>query len=192
MNSNTPYEDDINYNNDKVASFYKVSLCQWMEAMAEMNGLLMTYEVTRMYEQIKLPERATVCSAGYDIRTPFSFELAPGESIKIPTGIRCTMINKYFLAVFPRSSISMKKNISLANTVGIIDADYYFADNEGHIVLMLKNNNKKSWFKKKNKMNTWKVKAGERICQGIFLPYGITYDDKANTERKGGMGSTGK
>lgn len=184
--------EEVTLNIPKVGSFSKVSLGQWMEAMSVYDGLLMTHTVNRIYEKIKLPERATACSAGYDICAPFSFELAPGESVKIPTGIRCAMQNKYFLAVLPRSSVGMKRNISLANTMGIIDADYYFAENEGHIILMLKNNNKKSWSKKKNDANTWKVKAGERICQGIFLPYGITYDDKADTERKGGMGSTGK
>ncbi len=191
MNHNEACEG-INYNNTKVGTFSKVTLGQWMEAMTIFFPNMKMHTVNRLYEQIKLPERATVCSAGYDICSPISFDLAPGETIKIPTGLRCSMMNKFFLAILPRSSVGMKNGVSLVNTMGIIDADYYYAENEGHIILMLKNNLKKSWWAKKNRGRTWRVKAGDRICQGIFLPYCITYDDAASQMRSGGIGSTGK
>lgn len=192
MNSHEAYEGEVNYKNAKVGCFSKVTLGQWMETMANLVPNMKMRTLNRLYEQIKLPQRATICSAGYDICSPISFDLAPGETIKIPTGLRCSMVNKFFLAILPRSSVGMKNGVSLVNTMGVIDADYYFAENEGHIILMLKNNLKKSWRSKKNRERTWHVKAGDRVCQGIFLPYGITYDDQARIERSGGIGSTGK
>lgn len=142
-------------------------------------------------EDIDLPKRGTKSSAGYDFISPIGFELAPGEQIIIPTGIRCKMYSDHVLKLYPRSSVGIKHNISFANTIPVIDADYYNAKNEGHILLALKNNHKRSWNRKKNKENTWVVSAGDRICQGIFLRYGITIDDSVNTMREGGIGSTG-
>lgn len=191
MSFNEAY-DDVNCNNMRVAAFSKVSFGKWLEVMTAFDAAMLPRVAGIIYEKLKLPERATICSAGYDIRTPVAFNLGPGETIKIPTGIRCSMQNKYFLALLPRSSVGMKHDITLMNTMGIVDADYYFADNEGHIMLAFKNNQKKSIFPWINEKRTWRVKAGDRVCQGILIPYGITYDDHVNTERKGGMGSTGK
>ena len=84
--------------------------------------------------------------------------------------------------IYPRSSIGFKYQVGLANTTGIIDSDYYNGDNEGHIMVKLVNHGDK----------VFSVNEGEKIVQGIFLQYGITVDDDANGERKGGLGSTGK
>ena len=121
-------------------------------------------------------------SAGYDFYSPLSFVLEPGETIKIPTGIRCGMNNDWVLMLFPRSGLGFKYRIRLENTVGIIDSDYFYSDNEGHIMVKITNEGVK----------TMKVAKGDGFCQGIFLPYGITEDDKTEGTRNGGFGSTDK
>ena len=129
-----------------------------------------------------LPSRSTKGSAGYDIYTPFDILAEPGEIIKIPTGIKCMIDNCWVLEIVPRSSLGFKYGMRLNNTVGVIDSDYYNNENnEGHIWIKFKNDG--------NKM--MKLKEGDRICQGLFIPFGITYDDNVDTERTGGFGSTG-
>lgn len=135
------------------------------------------------YTELKLPKRATKYSAGYDFYSPFPFTLNPGETIKIPTGIRAKMREDYVLMLFPRSSLGFKYRLQLDNTVGIIDADYYNSDNEGHIFVKLTNDSKDK---------TLEVKTGDAICQGIFINYGITEDDDVTDVRNGGFGSTNK
>lgn len=135
------------------------------------------------YNALKLPKRATKYSAGYDFYSPFTFTLNPGETIKIPTGIRAKMREDYVLMLFPRSSLGFKYRLQLDNTVGIIDADYYNSDNEGHIFVKLTNDSKDK---------VLEVKTGDAICQGIFINYGITEDDDVTDVRNGGFGSTNK
>ena len=131
---------------------------------------------------MKLPKRATKGSAGYDFYSPLDFELRPGETIKIPTGIRAKMNSDYVLMIFPRSGLGFKYRLQLDNTTGIVDSDYYYSDNEGHIFLKLTNDS--------NEDKLLEVRAGQGIAQGIFLPFGITEDDDCNGIRNGGMGST--
>jgi dUTP pyrophosphatase len=124
----------------------------------------------------RLPERATAGSAGYDFFAPEDITL-PGT---VKTGVRVKVIPGYVLCIFPRSGLGFKYGVRLANTVGVIDSDYYNADNEGHIMIKLECDTPLT------------IKAGERFAQGIFLPFGITEDDNAAGERSGGFGSTGK
>lgn len=182
---------DIDYAPSKVAQFETVSSQQYFESVEKLvcSDKELTYVMD--IEDIDIPARGTSGSAGYDFISPIGFELAPGEQLIIPTGIRCKMYSNYVLMLYPRSSVGIKHNISFANTTPVIDSDYYNAKNEGHILLAVKNNNKRSWSRKKNKANTWVVNAGDRICQGILVQYGITFEDAVNTERKGGIGSTG-
>ncbi len=133
-------------------------------------------------ESLRLPERATAGSAGYDFHAPFDFSLAPGESILMPTGIRAKMEEGWVLMLFPRSGLGFKYRLQLDNTVGIIDADYYFAKNEGHIMVKLTNDSRTG--------KTLEVHAGDAVAQGIFVPFGITVSDSAVGERVGGFGST--
>jgi dUTP pyrophosphatase len=91
------------------------------------------------YSNFPLPQRATKKSAGYDIYAPFSFELAPGEEILVPTGLRVSMQPNEVLFILPRSGQGFKTYARLANTVGVIDADYYEADNEGQVFVKLRN-----------------------------------------------------
>ena len=137
-----------------------------------------------IYEEIKLPKRATSGSAGYDFYTPAGFSLKPGEGIKIPTGIRARMEEGWVLKIYPRSGLGFKFRLQLNNTVGIIDSDYYNSDNEGHIQIKMTNDSKEG--------KTVELAAGTGIAQGIFLEYGITEDDEADGVRNGGFGSTTK
>ena len=127
-----------------------------------------------------LPKRATAGSAGYDFFAPAAFRLDPGESVKIPTGVRARIAPGWVLMLFPRSGLGFKYRLQLNNTVGVVDSDYFGARNEGHIFIKLTNAGDRPL----------SVEAGEAFAQGIFLPYGLTEDDAADGERVGGFGST--
>ena len=137
-----------------------------------------------MYSDITLPSRSTKNSAGYDFKSPISFELNPGEIIKVPTGIKACMNEDEFLAILVRSSMGFKYNIRLCNQVGIIDSDYYNNEgNEGHIYIALQNEGDK----------IFKANIGDNIAQGIFLKYNtVDEEEEITSSRTGGMGSTNK
>lgn len=160
--------------------FEKVSYETWKQAVLNEN-----VDVESGYEEIVMPERKTRKSAGYDICSAVSFELAPGESKKVPTGLKAYMQDDEFLAIYIRSSLGIKKNIMLKNQVGIIDADFYNnPDNEGHFVVGIINNGKE----------TFVCQKGEAIAQGIFQKY-FTNDNEDESKlqkRMGGIGSTTK
>jgi len=158
----------------RYAKFHKVSPAQFQSAF--------DHDVTDLYNAIVLPKRATKGSAGYDFHAPFDFTLAPGETITIPTGIRCEMAQDRVLMIYPRSGLGFKFRLQLNNTVGVIDSDYFYSDNEGHIFIKLTNDS--------NEGKTVNVKAGEGFAQGIFFVYGLTDDDDATETRNGGFGST--
>lgn len=162
----------------RIAEFKKVSLAQF-ESSWELGG-----DAKKIYDGIKLPKRATSGSAGYDFFAPCDFTLKPGETIKIPTGIRARIDEGWVLKIYPRSGLGFKYRLQLNNTVGIIDSDYYNSDNEGHIFIKITNDS--------NEGKTTEVKAGEGFAQGIFIEYGITTDDDASAVRNGGFGSTTK
>lgn len=164
---------------NRVAQFMKVSAEQFLKDWAA------TFpSEDSPYSWLKMPCRGTKGSAGYDFFAPLSFELKPGETIKLPTGMRVRIDEGWALMLFPRSSLGFKYRIQLNNTVGLIDSDYFGADNEGHIFIKLTNAS--------NENKTLKVRAGDAIAQGVFMPYGITCDDEADQVRTGGFGSTNK
>ena len=173
---------------NRIAQFEKVSFEQFLSDFIDaFEGFEYSKPsnidlLKQIWNNIKLPKRSTANSAGYDFITPIDFELNPGEEIKIPTGIRCKIDSDWVLTIHPRSSLGFKYQISLANTTGIIDADYYNSDNEGHIMVKLINRGNKKFSANK----------GDKIVQGIFLPYGITVDDNSEGVRNGGFGSTGR
>ena len=121
---------------------------------------------------------------GYDFFAPARISLAPGETVKIPTGIRVWMEPEWVLKCYPRSGLGFKFRLQLNNTVGIIDSDYYYSDNEGHIFAKITNDS--------NEGKALEVKAGDGFMQGIFVEYGITLDDDVTEVRNGGFGSTTK
>lgn len=171
---------------NKVAQFKKVSWNQfqsdYVDTFGENNTINMD-KVKEIYDRIKLPARATIGSAGYDFKSPISFILKPNETIKIPTGIRVKIDDGWVLKIYPRSGLGFKYRIQLNNTVGIIDSDYCYSDNEGHIFCKITNDT--------NEHKTVKINSGDGFAQGIFMPYGITYDDNVTKTRNGGFGSTG-
>ena len=133
---------------------------------------------------LKIPSRGTKYSAGYDFYAPYDFTLAPGETIKIATGIRVILDSDKFLAIVPRSGLGFKYRLQLNNTLGVIDADYCESDNEGHIFAKITNDS--------NEGKILEVKKGQGYMQGIILDYYITDDDNATDTRNGGFGSTTK
>ena len=152
--------------------FEKISKSEFLKDVPDAN-----------YDDIILPKRSTLNSAGYDFYSVISFTLSPGERRVIPTGIKVSMNSNEFLSIYIRSSLGFKWNIRMCNQVGIIDADYYNnSENEGHIFVCLMNEGNK----------VLDIKKGDRIVQGIFMPFLITDDDKTTDIRMGGIGSTNK
>ena len=134
-------------------------------------------------DAITLPKRATKGSAGYDFYIPNDhpdITLKHNEFISIPTGVRCKIKEDWVLMLYPRSGLGFK-GLRLYNTCGVIDSDYYYADNEGHIMAKIVNSG----------FETITLHGGDRFMQGVFLPYGIVEDDDAKEKRSGGFGSTG-
>lgn len=168
----------------RIAKFEKVSFGQFADGWKDAFGPTEEDEIRKIYNQIRLPRRATAGSAGYDFFAPVSLTLAPGETVKVPTGIRVWMEPEWVLKCYPRSGLGFKYRLQLNNTVGIIDSDYYYSDNEGHIFSKITNDSKEG--------KTVRINAGEGFMQGIFTEYGITLDDDATEIRNGGFGSTTK
>jgi dUTP pyrophosphatase len=134
------------------------------------------------FENIKLPQRATIYSSGYDFFSPINFRLQSNGEITIPTGIKAYMLPDEELLLFPRSSIGFKFKIKIDNTIGKIDCDYYNNNNnEGHIFVKFTNTGNK----------VWQVNQGDAIIQGTFYKYLIADNDQSIKEvRTGGIGST--
>lgn len=144
--------------------------------------------------------RATTGSAGYDLKSPNAVYLHPGVPVKIDTGVSfdgsetmpmyrhgilgklldrilgVRFWNHWVMIVLPRSSLGMKYGMRFSNTAGVIDQDY-----RGHIILEVIVD------------KPCIITQGERIAQGIFIPY-LTYEgeDPPTQQRTGGMGSTGR
>lgn len=166
----------------RIAQFHKVSEGQFTEGMKDVFPQLEEKEIQEIYQSLKLPRRATTGSAGYDFYSPVDFDLQPGESLKMPTGIRAQMEEGWVLKVYPRSGLGFKYRLQLNNTVGIIDSDYFYSDNEGHIFIKILNDSREE--------KTLELAEGMAFAQGIFMEYGITEDDDVTESRNGGFGST--
>lgn len=173
--------------NSVVGKFEKVSFEQFSKDLLNCDyypGDKESYEkeARRLYDSIKLPKRATTGSAGYDFYLPIdSAHISGIKDILIPTGIRVKIEEGWFLGMFPRSGLGFKYRLSLNNTVGIIDSDYYNSSNEGHIMAKLNIPEGRKFVV---------LKHGDAFMQGIFLPYGVTEDDDSDGVRDGGFGST--
>lgn len=147
------------------------------------------FEVAKGFEDkgINLPERKTKYSAGYDIEAAEdvvipSFKKGMNPTL-VKTGIKAYMQDDEALMLYNRSSNPKKKGLILANSVGVVDKDYYEnPDNDGHIMFAFYN------IKDEDTI----VKKGDAIGQGIFQKYFVTDDDVAEGERVGGFGSTNK
>ena len=179
-----------------IAKFEKVSYEQFFEDFVKAFNISDTREledgtheiidlhpiVKNVYDSIKLPKRATMGSAGYDFFVPIDLDIVPNTTVKVPTGIRCKMKKNYVLQIYPRSGLGFKYRLQLDNTVGIIDSDYYNSDNEGHIFIKITNDTHEG--------KTIKLKQGDGFAQGIFNKYYLAKENRVNTKRNGGFGST--
>ena len=152
-----------------------------------------TNKCEEAYEKIVLPYRSSIGSAGYDFTLPHNIIVNyPGcvytGPLMIPTGVRWITNSRFDLKLelHLRSSMAKKYQLKLADTVAIIDSDYYLSDNEGHIFIQLDTDPSKG---------VKEIFAGERIVQGIISKFELTDDDDETVIRKprnGGFGSTGK
>ncbi len=169
------------------------------------------FEKVSTFEGINLPKRATKHAAGYDFEAaeevviPSIYKSGIATALKVafnkedifmdeamlkqvkptlvPTGVKAYMGEEEFLQLCNRSSNPMKNFLLLGNGVGVIDSDYYDNDdNEGHIMFQFINFGLKDMV----------IKKGERIGQGIFLPFLKADGDEAGIDRTGGFGSSGK
>lgn len=170
-----------------IAKFEKVSFEQYLkdrmfiDAVSEENENFETSyknEVFEDWKNIKLPKRSTSGAAGYDFYMPHTSAVGP-KSIMVPTGIRVKMNESWVFMLFPRSGLGTKYKTALDNTVGIIDSDYYYSDNEGHIMAKI------------HSETPFCIHQDERFIQGVFVPYGVAENGNTDTIRSGGLGSTG-
>ena len=167
--------------------FQKVSLEQWRkdatpcyldgkqyEDLDELNKV----RIDALYECIKLPKRGTNQSAGYDFYAPYNLEITKSPKL-IPTGIRWISDPQQVLLLMPRSGQGFKYGLKLVNTMGVIDADYMYANNEGHIMAKLQSD------------KSFSISSGVGMMQGIVTTFITTDDDEVDFVRSGGFGSTG-
>lgn len=140
-------------------------------------------EFKKNQEDTILPVRGSKKSAGYDFALPYSITLEPNEQKLIWTDVKAYMQDNEVLILDIRSSIGTKTNVIIPNIIPIIDADYYSnPKNDGNIGIALRNTG----------TEPITFEAGERIAQGIFLPFLEADNGNTEKERDGGIGSTGK
>jgi dUTP pyrophosphatase len=144
------------------------------------------FEIITAFQDAKLtlPARKTERSAGYDLAAAETVTVAPGEMRVISTGLKAYMQDDEFVGIHLRSSLAIKYELMLANSQGIIDADYYDnPDNEGHILLGIWNRG----------CSPFLVEKGMRIAQAVFYKFLIADNDPGGRfgARQGGIGSTG-
>jgi len=143
--------------------------------------------VTGYEDTVQLPTRSTKHSGAYDFYSPIPVRIPPRQTVTIHTNVKAYMQSNELLLLFTRSS-GGKKGLQLKNTTGIIDSDYYNnSDNEGNIMLMLRNTNEIG-------DEDIVFSQGEKIAQGVFVHFLLADGDSLDNhtvERMGGIGSTG-
>jgi dUTP pyrophosphatase len=166
--------------------FFKVSFDQFKRDMCnvlnvEIDSKMINDTINHAYKMVSFPTRATKGSAAYDIATPYTITIPPQSMVMFPTGLKACVAHGQFLAIVPRSSTGIKCHCVLANTIGVIDSDYFDnPKNEGHIFVALYNMSNE----------TVVFEEGKNVVQGLFLDYHKTDDDVVTTKRNGGIGST--
>ncbi|MEG1528250.1 MAG: deoxyuridine 5'-triphosphate nucleotidohydrolase [Clostridia bacterium] len=133
------------------------------------------------YDNLIIPRRATTNSAGYDFFASCDIVLGKNQKVFVPSGIRVKLKSNYMLLLLPKSGLGAKFDLKLANTVGLIDADYFNADNQGHIIVALCNGEQELT-----------IKQGQAFVQGVIVRYYKAQESNVKTKRKGGFGSTQK
>ena len=143
------------------------------------------FEIAKGFEDkgVIIPQRKTAKSAGYDIvaLTNEDVYLSPGQSVNLATGLKACMEDDEVMLLFIRSSLGIKQGLTLSNSCGVIDADYYNnPDNDGHFILNIINTGN----------SVQRIPARSRVAQAVFVKYLTVDDDNATGERIGGIGST--
>ena len=143
------------------------------------------FEIAKGFEDrgVVLPQRKTAKSAGYDIiaLTDEDVFVHPGMSVNLETGVKACMEDDEVMLLFIRSSLGIKQGLTLSNSCGVIDADYYNnPDNDGHFILNIINTGN----------SVQRIPARSRVAQAVFVKYLTVDDDNATGERIGGIGST--
>ena len=162
---------------EKMIRFEIINQEQYDKDTREIKGA----HIRTSYDNLKLPTRSTEGSAGYDFYSPVKIVCRPNEWYTIPTGIKFVTDRKdIVLLCAPRSGLGCKKHFQLLNTIGVIDSDYQYADNDGHIMIK---------FMVEKELT---IETGDKIIQGIIVPYLTVDDDETVDKRTGGFGSTGK
>lgn len=164
--------------------FEKISLEQFTKDYKRLDEFeYVPHSIQQAYDNIKLPRQGTEKSMGMDFFAPYEFCIPHRQSITVMTGVRWKVNDidsNVGMLIFPRSGMGFKYGVRLSNTVGVIDADYCNADNEGHILIRMYN---PSW-------DDIVIRCGEAFAQGIILPYIICDGAESDSIRIGGFGST--
>ena len=166
----------------RIAEFHKVSLERFITDSKEcgfVDDSVPMEMLETIWAKIKIPKRATRGSSGYDFFLPYSLLLQSTGTAIVPTGIRAEIEPGWCLILMPRSGLGFKYGLRLINTIGNIDSDYFYSENEGHIKAKLKTDVNIS------------LREGDRFMQGVFMPHGLTQSDCVDGIRDGGFGSTG-
>src|SRR5678816_3348989 len=142
----------------------------------------MQIRIRRLDATVPLPTYATAESAGFDLSASAEVTVAPRQIALVPTGLVIEVPSGYFLGIFARSSTPLKRGLMVANGVGVVDSDYCGPEDEVKIAVL-------------NFTGApVKVAAGDRIAQGIILPFTrVSWQevDTVRTDSRGGFGSTG-
>jgi dUTP pyrophosphatase len=141
-----------------------------------MNEPVAAFKLADPDRPVRLPERSTSGSAGYDFFAPKGVTIGVGDKVIFDTGVKVNIQPGWALILIPRSSRG-SEGLVITNTVGLIDSDF-----KGEIRAFLKND---------NSYHSLRINEGEKYMQGVFIPYGIAANDEASAERTGGVGSTG-
>ena len=180
------FEHVITTSEDKKQQFtikgfhFTPGMCEGVE---EVRGFKVVSDEFRKHPnvEIQLPTRGSKISAGYDFYLPCDLILQPGEKTCVWSDVKAYMQEGEVLMVHVRSSIGIKKGLMLSNITGVIDADYYNnPDNDGNIGIALYNYSNE----------TVELQKGERVCQGVFIPFLVADNGNTDKERTGGIGST--
>ncbi len=169
----------------RIAEFYKVSFAQFEKDYIALTGDTKTLhgDLKTMYDNIKLPSRATDGSAGYDFYLPYEISLKCGQRQLVATGIRFSCKKDWAMLLMSKSGLGSKHRLQLDTCVSLIDSDYFYSENEGHILAPL-------IYDIRDDKQTLTLPVGKGFVQGVFIRFGITKSDYTAGRRNGGFGST--
>ena len=157
-------------------------IAQFMKVSPERFAADWEFDAPNPYGELKLPRRGTAGSAGYDFYSPLDFTLAPGEFIKIPTGVRARIDEGWVLTIYPRSGQGFKYRLQLYNSVGVIDNSFCGEEDE--------------WKMPAYALRDTVIRKNDRICQFRIMekqpPSEFETVEHLKDKSRGGFGSTGK